>query len=37
MDEKRIPTRILENNIIGKRPVGKRKKRWVNAVEIDSR
>jgi hypothetical protein len=35
MDEKRIPQRILESNIIGKRPVGKPRKRWVNAVEID--
>jgi hypothetical protein len=29
--------RILESNIIGKRPVGKPSKRWVNAVEIDIR
>jgi hypothetical protein len=37
MDEKRIPKRILESNIIGKRPVGKPRKIWVNAMEIDSR
>jgi hypothetical protein len=37
MDEKRIPKRILESKIIGKRPVGKPKKRLVNAVGIDSR
>jgi hypothetical protein len=28
--------RILENNI-GKRPLGKSSKRWVNSVEIDNR
>jgi hypothetical protein len=37
MDEKCIPKRILECNIIGKTPVGKPRKRWVNAVEIDNR
>jgi hypothetical protein len=37
MDEKRIPKRVLKSNITGKRPVGKQRKRWVNAVEIDSR
>jgi hypothetical protein len=37
MEGKNIPKRILESNFIGKRPVGKPRKRWVNAVEIDSR
>jgi hypothetical protein len=27
----------LESNNIGKRPLGKPSKRWVNAVEIDNR
>jgi hypothetical protein len=36
MDEKCILKRILESNITGKRPVGKPKKRWVKALEIDS-
>jgi hypothetical protein len=36
MDGKRIPKRILESNIIGKRPIGKRRKRRVNAVEIEN-
>jgi hypothetical protein len=34
---KRIPKRILKSIFIGKRPVGEPKKRWINAVEIDSR
>jgi hypothetical protein len=29
--------RVLESYIIGKGPVGKPRKRWVNAVEIDNR
>jgi hypothetical protein len=37
MEGKRIPKRILESNFIGKRPVGKPRKRWINAVEIDSK
>jgi hypothetical protein len=37
MEGKRIPKRILESNFIRKRPVGKPRKRWINAVEIDSR
>jgi hypothetical protein len=37
VDEKPILKRILESNIIGKRPVGKPRKRWVNAAEINSR
>jgi hypothetical protein len=37
MEGKRIPKRILESIFIGKRPVGKPRKRWINAVEIDSR
>jgi hypothetical protein len=37
MDGKRIPERILESNFIGKRPVDKPRKRWINAVEIDSK
>jgi hypothetical protein len=37
MDGKRIPKRILESNIIGKRLLGKPRKRWVNAVKTDSR
>jgi hypothetical protein len=37
MEGKRIPKRILESNFIGKRPVGKPRNRWINAVEIDSR
>jgi hypothetical protein len=36
MDGKRIP-RILESNFIGKRPVGEPRKRWVNAVQTESR
>jgi hypothetical protein len=37
MDGKRTPKRILESNFIGKRPVDKPRKRWINAVEIDSK
>jgi hypothetical protein len=37
MDGKRIPKRILESNFIGKRPVDKPRKRWIKAVEIDSK
>jgi hypothetical protein len=37
MDGKSMPKRILESNFIGKRPVGKPRKRWINAVEIDSK
>jgi hypothetical protein len=37
MEGKRIPKRVLESNFIGKRPVGKPRKRWINAVEIDRR
>jgi hypothetical protein len=37
MDEKRIPKRILDRNSIGKRPLGKPRRKWFNAVEIDSR
>jgi hypothetical protein len=37
MGEKRIPKRILESSIIGNRPVGKPRKRRVNAVERDNR
>jgi hypothetical protein len=37
VDKKRIPKRILESNIIGKRTVGKPRKTWINAVEIDSK
>jgi hypothetical protein len=37
MDGKRIPKRILESNLIGKRPVGIPRKRWINAVETDSK
>jgi hypothetical protein len=37
MDRKRIPERILESNLIGKKPVGKPRKIWINAVEIDSK
>jgi hypothetical protein len=37
MDEKRILKRILESNIIGKRPVGKPRKRWVNGMEKGDR
>jgi hypothetical protein len=37
MDEKSIPKRILESKNIGKRPVGKPKKRLLNVAEIDSR
>jgi hypothetical protein len=29
MDEKRIPKRILESNITGKRPEGKPRKEWL--------
>jgi hypothetical protein len=37
MEWKRIPKRILESIFIGKRPAGKPRKRWINAVEIGSR
>jgi hypothetical protein len=37
MDGRRIPKWILESNFIGKRPVGKPRKRGINAVEIDSK
>jgi hypothetical protein len=37
MEGKRILKRILKSNFIGKRPVGKPRKRWINAVEIHSR
>jgi hypothetical protein len=37
MEGKRIPKRILESNFIGKRLVGKPRKRWINEVETDSR
>jgi hypothetical protein len=37
MDEKLILKRILGSIIIGKRLVGNPTKRWVNAVEMDSR
>jgi hypothetical protein len=37
MEGKRILKRILESIFIRKRPVGKPRKRWINAVEIDSR
>jgi hypothetical protein len=37
LEGKCILKRILESNFIGKRPVGKPRKRWINAVEIDSR
>jgi hypothetical protein len=34
MEAKCIPKRILESNFIGKRPVGKPRKRWIDEVEI---
>jgi hypothetical protein len=37
MHAQRIPKRVLKSNITGKKPIGKPRKRWVNAVEIDSR
>jgi hypothetical protein len=37
MDGKRILKSILESNFIGKRPIDKPRKRWINAVEIDSK
>jgi hypothetical protein len=37
MEGNRIPKRILESIFVGKRPVDKPRKRWINAVEIDSR
>jgi hypothetical protein len=37
MDEKRIPKMSLESSSIGKWPVGKSRKRWFNAVEIDNK
>jgi hypothetical protein len=37
MNEKHIPKKTQESNIIGKRLSGKPRKRCVNAVEIDSR
>jgi hypothetical protein len=37
MDGKCIIKITVEENIIGKRPVGKPRKRWVNAMETDSR
>jgi hypothetical protein len=35
--KKRMRKRNMESNIIGKRPIGKPRKRSVNAVEIDSK
>jgi hypothetical protein len=32
-----VSKRILESFFLGKRPVGKPRKRWINAVEIDSK
>jgi hypothetical protein len=37
VDERSVPKRILESNVIGKRHIGKPKKRWASALEIDSR
>jgi hypothetical protein len=37
MEGKRIPKRILERIFVGKRPVDKPRKRWINAMETDSR
>jgi hypothetical protein len=37
MEGKRIPKKILESNFIGKRPIGRPRKRWINAVKIDRR
>jgi hypothetical protein len=37
MDEHGISKRILGRNIIGKKPVGKTKKRFVNEMEKDNR
>jgi hypothetical protein len=37
MDKKRLPRWILERNIIGNRSIGNARRRWVNAVEIESR
>jgi hypothetical protein len=37
VDDKHMPKWILGSNAIGKRSVGKPRKRWVNAVDIDSR
>jgi hypothetical protein len=37
MGGRRILKRVLESNITGKRPVGKPRKRWVNATEIGNR
>jgi len=36
MDSKGVRRRILCNTIGGKRPVGKRKRRWIAAVMEDS-
>jgi hypothetical protein len=32
MDSKNVPRRILYHTVGGKRPVGKRKRRWIAAV-----
>jgi hypothetical protein len=37
MDSTLIPRKILYNTIGGKRPVGKPKRRWTEAVEDDSK
>jgi hypothetical protein len=37
MDGKCISKSILESSFIGKRPVDKPRKRWINAVKIDSK
>jgi hypothetical protein len=37
MDEKRIPKWLVGSNIIGKRPIGNPRRRWINAMEMDNR
>jgi hypothetical protein len=37
VDENRIEKRIPESNIIGKRPGGKTRERWVNAIDTESK
>ncbi|KAJ4429788.1 hypothetical protein ANN_21992 [Periplaneta americana] len=36
MEGNRIPKKILEGKIHGKRPIGRPKNRWIDAVTIDS-
>ena len=37
MEEYRIPKKVMEGKIFGKRPDGRRKDRWIDAETTDSR